>query len=70
MSPTNVYAERIAALEVKVDKLEETVESMNVKLDALLALKHKGTGAFVLASTLFGTSIVGTVLAIIEWFKG
>ena len=68
MGPTE--AERITALEVKVDKLEESVKEMNSKLDTLLALKNKGTGAFLLASALFGTGIIGTVLMFLQWLKG
>jgi hypothetical protein len=61
--------ERITAVEVRLKTLEETVSSMDKKLDSLLELKYKGQGAFILASMLFGTSIVGTIAMIVSWFR-
>jgi hypothetical protein len=62
--------ERIAAMEVRLFKLEETVVNMDKKLDDLLALKYKGQGMFLLASAIFGTGIIGTLYMILGWFKG
>jgi len=62
-------AERITALETQVERLAADVQAMNKKLDDLLALRHKGAGAFWLASTLFGTSLVGVLAAVINWLK-
>ena len=62
--------ERIAAMEVRLKTLEETVSNMDKKLDDLLALKYKGQGMFLLASAIFGTSIVGTLYTFFSWFKG
>lgn len=61
--------ERITAVEVRLKTLEEKVDGMDKKLDDLLALKYKGQGMFLLASALFGTSIVGTIAMIIGWFR-
>lgn len=61
--------ERIAAMEVRLKTLEEKVDNMDKKLDDLLALKYKGQGMFLLASALFGTSIVGAIAIIISWFR-
>lgn len=66
--------ERLARLEVIVERIEkEQLEaslerrSQTAKLDELLALRHKGVGAFWLASALLGTGIVG----FFQWlFKG
>ena len=44
-------------------------QSMDQKLDSLLALKHKGAGAFWAASVIFGTSIIGLVSWIFDLFK-
>lgn len=63
-------AERIAALEVRVETLAEKVEAMNHKLDDLLAIKNKGVGVFWLSSALFGTSIVGAATAFTQWLRG
>lgn len=65
---------RLARLEVIVERIEkEQIESslerraQTGKLDELLALRHKGVGAFWLASTLLGVGIVG----FFQWlFKG
>lgn len=61
--------ERIMALEVEVKQLKEDVQSMNGKLDDLLALRNKGAGAFWLASALFGTTLIGVVAVILNWIK-
>lgn len=68
--------ERIATLEEqvknlarKVNHLETTISSMDSKLDALLALRYKGIGAFWLASTLIGTGIVGLGLQLLNWIR-
>ena len=63
-------AERIAVLELEVDLLKEQLKTMNGKLDELLVLRHKGLGAFWLASTLFGTGIVGAVFAFYNYVRG
>lgn len=62
--------ERIAVLEMKMTRIEETAGSMDKKLDELLALRNKGAGAFWLASMLFGTSIVSAMLALFNYLKG
>ena len=81
METTNTMAttelERLARLEVLVEGLTRDQEQAardrhetNKKLDELLALRHKGVGAFWLASSLVGTSIVGTVIMLIDWLRG
>ena len=68
------HAERLTAVEVrvqnletKVDDLRGDVKALDTKMDALLALKNKGAGAFWLASALMGTSIVSSILAVIHY---
>lgn len=62
--------ERLAALETQFENLNDQQARMLEKIDDLIALKHKGAGAFLLASTLFGAGIIGTAIQIIEWVKG
>lgn len=61
--------ERIASLETTVAELSKDVQAMNGKLDDLLALRNKGAGAFWLASTIFGTSLIGILGHIFNWFR-
>lgn len=67
---TSTQAERITALEVKVEQLRVDVASIDGKLDELLALRNKGAGVFWLASCLFGTAIVGALNLITNWIRG
>lgn len=62
-------AERIMALEVRMASLERTSYAIDTKLDALLALKNKGAGAFWLASALFGTTIIGTITMMLDYLR-
>lgn len=66
---TITQAERIAALEVRVSEMQKQQNEINDKLDDLLAMRHKGIGAFWLASTLLGTGIVGFVVQFIDWWR-
>lgn len=54
--------------EIKADiaNLESKITSLDAKLDELLILKSKGMGAFWLASTLLGTSLIGAL----SWLVG
>lgn len=68
--------ERVAASEVKIEGMKEDVAdikndlaNVNKKLDDLLTLKHKGVGAFWLASSLLGTGIVGFLVSVFGFFK-
>jgi hypothetical protein len=62
--------ERIAAMEVRLIRLEQAVESIDKKLDDLFALKYKGQGMFLLASALFGTGVLGTLTLIFNYIRG
>ena len=62
--------ERIARLEKSVEIIESKQEEILEKLEELLTLKNKGVGAFWLASTIIGTSIVAFVSSVASWFKG
>ena len=57
---------RIATLEAEIKVLKE----MNDKLDDLLALKHKGVGAFWLASALIGVSVTALFEMVKGWLIG
>jgi len=61
--------ERLAILETKVEHLSAQNEDIKNKLDALLAFKHKGLGALGLVTAILGTSIIGAVYTVFEWFK-
>jgi hypothetical protein len=63
-------AERITALETQLAFVLANQEETNRKLSELLALRNKGAGAFWLATTLFGTSIVSFTVIVLNWFKG
>jgi hypothetical protein len=58
--------ERIAAMEVRLGALEAKVDTMDKKLDDLLALRYKGAGAFWVASVLFGIVLT----AVLSFWKG
>lgn len=60
--PTQV--ERLAALETQQSLMAVQMNQIDTKLDDLLALRHKGVGAFWLASSLLGTGMIGTIAAI------
>ena len=67
--PYLTLPERLAILETRVEHLSAQNEDIKGKLDALLAFKHKGLGAFSLITAILGTSIIGGVYTIIEYFK-
>lgn len=62
-------AERITALEVRMAEMQSQQTAISDKLDDLLAMRNKGIGAFWLASSLIGTSIVGFILNVIDWLR-
>lgn len=69
-------AERVTRLETEMlaviktqEKLQESYDNINGKLDEILALRNKGVGAFWVASSLVGTGIVGLFWQLIEWLK-
>lgn len=45
-------------------------QSVSAKLDNLLTLKHKGMGAFWLASTLIASGLIGFVSTFVSWLRG
>jgi hypothetical protein len=70
--------ERLARMEAELEAMKESLsehkaetkaefEKMNNKLDDLLVLRHKGVGAFWLASSLFGTGIAGALFSFFGW---
>jgi hypothetical protein len=63
-------AERITALETELSYIRNELRASNQKLDELLALRNKGAGAFMLASALFGTSLMGVVALVVTWWRG
>jgi hypothetical protein len=70
-------AERMARMEAELELMKESLDEhkketkenfqeLNGKMDQLLALRHKGVGAFWLASSLFGTGL----LSFFYWLLG
>lgn len=68
MSQFPTQGERIASLETQVSLMRAEQIETNKKLDELLTLRSKGLGAFWLASTLLGTSIIGVIASVFGWF--
>lgn len=66
----SIYGERVARLEEQVSRLKIEVREMNDKLDELLNLKNKGTGAFWLAGLIISSGLIGFGLQLFTWFKG
>lgn len=66
MSWTTEEAERVRTIEVTQADLKATVESMDSKLDQLMALKNKGAGVLWVASILASAAFT----AIVSWFSG
>ena len=60
--------ERVAALEVRMETMEATLEQIDKKLDDLLSLKHQGLGALGLVSILVGSGLLGFIGLITHWF--
>ena len=72
----NTQAERLSVLETEMrtvianqQQFHENWNEVNSKLDSLIGLKHKGMGAFWLASALAGTGIIGAFLSLFDWWK-
>ena len=59
--------ERLAILETQMAANNRQLDAMDGKLDELLALRHKGIGAFWLASALTGTGIIGALSLLWNW---
>ena len=62
--------ERLILVEYQLAELKLEQRQTNAKLDELLQLKAKGTGAFWLASTIIGTGIIGIIMMAVHWIKG
>jgi hypothetical protein len=73
--------ERLVSVEVEVRELKKAFEehkkhtneefdTVNKKLDDLLALRNKGAGVFWLVSGLLGTGIVGMFFQLVSWIRG
>jgi len=69
-------ASRIAVLEAdqrhnarEIGEIKRGQQSIESKLDELLALRNKGAGVFWLASILFGTGLFGAGTALAEWVR-
>lgn len=63
-------AERVAALETRMEQIERGQTSMDGKLDDLLALRNKGVGAFWLATSLAGVGAISIFLQVTHWIGG
>ncbi len=70
MSWSNEEAERVKSLEIFHAELSRSVKRMDDKLDELLVLKHKGLGAFWMASIFIGAIFSGLAFFVSNFFKG
>ena len=61
-------SERVAVLETKFDGAVTTIGNIEAKLDQLLELKAKGTGAFQLVGLILGSGIIGVIGLIMSVF--
>jgi hypothetical protein len=71
--PLNDYivrpiGERVAALEVRMEQMEITLDQIDKKLDDLLSLKHQGLGALGLVSILVGSGFLGLMAMLTHFF--
>lgn len=64
-----VVEHKVKTIETALEDMRTIHDDMNKKLDSLLTLKHKGAGAFWLASIIFGTSILGVIGYFVDLFK-
>ncbi len=60
-------AERLAVLEQRVNDMKSTLDTMDKKMDDLLALRNKGAGIFWLFSAFFAASVVTLTTLIMDW---
>jgi len=75
VSPSNsTVAERLTRLETEMAQLlsnqkerKQETRDINDKLDSLLALRHKGLGAFWLATSLAGVGGVSLLFQLLGW---
>ncbi len=58
-----------AVLSAKVDMLELKVEELIGNVQELIALKHKGLGAFWLASIILAGAFTAMISAVGSWFR-
>ena len=58
--------ERLTRVEEQVNELRNKVDSLDAKMDELLALKYKGAGVFWLMTILFGAGFS----MLLTWMRG
>lgn len=68
MTETNL-AVKVAILETKQATMEEKLDDVIKKLDALLELKTKGMGALGLVGLIMGSGIMGIAAMVMNFFK-
>lgn len=61
--------ERLAILETQVSEMKATQESIDQKLDTLIALRNKGAGVFWLITAVFSTGTIGVIAWIANSFR-
>lgn len=60
-------AVRLSLLEASVALLIEQGEARSKQLEELLALKHKGMGAFSLVALIGGSGLIAGFMAMVKW---
>ncbi len=64
---TRTETERLAVVETELAGMKAMLTEVRDSQRDMVALRNKGIGAFWVASTLLGTSIVGTLTFAWEW---
>jgi hypothetical protein len=64
---TEIDARDFGAMESKVDRLEKAVESLETKVDQLLALANQGRGAYW-AGMLIASGLGAALMTFAKWF--
>lgn len=59
-----------AVLSTRLDNLENKVDTLTKHIEELLALKHKGLGAFWLVSIIAAAIFATAVSGISGWLRG
>lgn len=63
--------ERVSALEIRMDNVEEKLDKIMTQLDELLEIKHKGMGAIGLVSLLIisASGLAGVITFVLSLFN-
>ena len=69
MTPPDIEVAH-AVMNHKLETLEAKVDELTNSVQELIALKHKGLGAFWLASIILAGAFTAMISAVGAWFRG